>query len=215
MVRRRPLTLESQLWRLRVDFRARAAQAWIPSVCEPFRRDDAVRSALRALLTLTLLWRRGAARHAAAVTREGRAVVALGASRAGKTTFAGAFPWERVLADDLAAVTIDGHGARVSGTPFRGKEGRWGCVQSAPIGLLALLEQGPATRLARVGFAETVGDIAARVQSPAGARALRERTLAAAIRLARRVPCVRLTVSLKEDPWPILHDALARCRRGA
>jgi hypothetical protein len=202
---------ESPLWRLRFEPVRGRGRVWLPATPAPYREGDGLRSALRTAFTLSLLWRGGATLHGAVVVRDGLGIVALGASGAGKSTFARRFPWDRVLADDLVALTRDRRGAFVAhGTPFRGREGDVGAAGRTRVAVVALLDQAARTRARRLAPAEAVGALLPRVHAPAPLRAVRERALSVALALARTVPCVHLGVSLEEDPWPSLRAASTR-----
>ena len=201
--RGRTLHGESPLWRLTFAPRRHHAQVWLAPEDPPYRPGDAIRSALRALLSLQLLWRRGATAHAAVVVRRGSGIVALGRSGAGKTTLAGRFGWDRVLADDCAAIHRDRRGYLVTGTPFRGREGRLGDEGTARLRLLAVLRkaEGARSRATPLSPTEALPALVSCLHAPGAARPLRERALSVALRLARRVPCVLLDVNLEDDPW--------------
>ena len=201
---------ESPLWRMTLDPAGARGSIWLADTPAPYRDGDGLRSALRTALTLLLLWRGGATLHGAVVVRDGVGVVALGASGAGKSTFARRFPWDRVLADDLVALTRDRRGFVAHGTPFRGREGDVGAPGRVRVGVVALLGQAAHSRAFPTSAPEAVGPLLARVHAPAHHRALRERALGLALALAGSVPFVRLDVSLEEDPWPSLRAASTR-----
>jgi hypothetical protein len=97
------------------------------------------------ILAMYLLGARGLLLHAAGMVVNGRAVVLVGVSGAGKTTFsrlaAGRPGWEP-LSDDRVVVRLpDGmRGARVHGTPWPG-EGRIAANESAPLAHIVFLSQ--------------------------------------------------------------------------
>lgn len=203
-------TVSSPFWSLSWAPRSATATLRLRPPPRNYVAEDGLRAGLRVLLALELLWRRGAALHGAAVVRDGHAVVALGPKEAGKTTFASHFPWDRVLADDLAALHPHRGELVAQGTPFRGREGLLGEVSRAPVSLVVVLSKAPRTTVRPLTRSAAVGALLARTHAPGGALAFRQRALAFALRMTATVPCLELGVALEEDPWLLLRTHLPR-----
>jgi hypothetical protein len=114
----------------------------------------------RVLTAYRLLEQGGVLVHGAAVAAGGRAVLALGRSGAGKTTFS-RLALERgaeVLSDDLNALRRTASGTVVEKLPFTGDLGD-SSAPAGPFPLAALLrlEKSPEDRLLPLGRAEATG----------------------------------------------------------
>ncbi len=92
---------------------------------------------------------RGVLVHGCGLIHEGRGLLFLGTSGAGKTTTARI--WREhsgvtILSDDRIVIRSEGEGFRIFGTPWHG-EGGWEAPASAPLQAVFLLEQAPRNRL--------------------------------------------------------------------
>ena len=161
-----------------------------------------VRTAMMARLPLV----GGLPLHAAGVVVEGRGVVFLGPSGAGKTTLASTSPFP-VLSDELVAV-VPGHPFDLVRSGFWGEGAATGRTRPAPLALLVDLAKGPAFRLSRLRPAEAAGRVLASAPVPL-APPLWSRSLAAAAALVREVPVRRMEWAPAEPPWERLAGVLA------
>lgn len=141
---------------------------WRPGLCGALWTADAGSDAFagifenffRVLTAYRLLEQGGVLVHGAAVAQGGRAVLALGRSGAGKTTFSRQ-ALERgadVLSDDLNALRRTAAGTVVEKLPFTGDLGD-SSAPAGPFPLAALLrlEKSPEDRLLPLGRAEATG----------------------------------------------------------
>ena len=144
--------------------------------------------------------------HAAGVVVEGRGVVFLGPSGAGKTTLASTSPFP-VLSDELVAV-VPGHPFDLVRSGFWGEGAATGRTRPAPLALLVDLAKGPAFRLSRLRPAEAAGRVLASAPVPL-APPLWSRCLAVAAALVREVPVHRMEWAPAEPPWERLAGVLA------
>jgi len=161
-----------------------------------------VRTAMMARLPLV----GGLPLHAAGVVVEGRGVVFLGPSGAGKTTLASTSPFP-VLSDELVAV-VPGHPFDLVRSGFWGEGAATGRTRPAPLALLVDLAKGPAFRLSRLRPAEAAGRVLASAPVPL-APPLWSRCLAVAAALVREVPVHRMEWAPAEPPWERLAGVLA------
>ncbi|HXH28156.1 MAG TPA: hypothetical protein VNL37_03870 [Candidatus Polarisedimenticolia bacterium] len=92
---------------------------------------------------------RGVLVHACGLSIDGRGLLFLGTSGAGKSTTARLYR-ERggatILSDDRIAIRREGDGFRIYGTPWHGEDG-WEAPASATLSAVFLLEQAPRNRL--------------------------------------------------------------------
>jgi hypothetical protein len=151
---------------------------------------------------------------AAVVAPDGGAVVAVGASGAGKTTLPGRLPGWTALGDDAVVVWPEGGLWWVSGTPLRGREG--GATRLEPHrlrGLVSLSPKAPELALRRLDVGAVLGVLMQRTcldADPTIPSAVAERVLSTAGALAESVPGFVLASSLGHDVAP----ALAQVARG-
>jgi hypothetical protein len=107
---------------------------------------------------------RGVLVHACGVSVEGRGLLFLGTSGAGKSTTARLFK-ERggvtILSDDRIAIRREGDGFRIYGTPWHGEEG-WETPASATLNAVFLLEQAPRNRLIELAPSAAVAQMMVR-----------------------------------------------------
>jgi len=92
---------------------------------------------------------RGVLVHACGLSLNGRGLLFLGTSGAGKSTSAGL--WKQragvtILSDDRIVIRPEGQGYRIFGTPWHG-EGGWEAPVSAPLEAVFILEQAPRNAL--------------------------------------------------------------------
>ncbi len=107
---------------------------------------------------------RGVLVHACGLTVDGRGLLFLGTSGAGKSTTARLW-LERggvtVLSDDRIAVRADGDGYRIFGTPWHGEAGLEAPI-SAPLDAVFILEQAPRTQIVELAPAGAVAQMMVR-----------------------------------------------------
>ena len=166
-------------------------------------------SFLRVLLSEILVKRGGLLVHAAAVGRR----FFPGASGSGKSTLASIAPRRRVLSDELVAVIQAPHGFELCGTPFWGSFVRGVNVDQEALRAVYFLERGRKEILEHLPPAEAVsrllGCVLCFVDDEAGTR----RILQTAIRIARSVPCARLSFDVKKTSYKKLVKRLELAER--
>jgi hypothetical protein len=166
----------------------------------------------RVLTAYRLLEQGGVLVHGAAVAAGGRAVLALGRSGAGKTTFS-RLALERgaeVLSDDLNALRRTAGGTVVEKLPFTGDLGD-SAAPAGPYPLAALLrlEKSPEDRLVPLGRAEATGLLLACspfVNVDPHRREALLANLGALLPAAGDPPAWALHFTLTGGCWPILES---------
>jgi hypothetical protein len=107
---------------------------------------------------------RGVLVHACGLAVDGRGVLFLGTSGAGKSTTARI--WQErggvtVLSDDRIVIRADDDGYRIYGTPWHGEAGLEAAV-SVPLHAVFILEQAPRTRIVEIAPASAVAQMMVR-----------------------------------------------------
>lgn len=172
----------------------------------------------RVLTAYRLLEEGGALVHGAAVTTGGLAVLALGRSGAGKTTFAGLAQARGavVLSDDLNALRRTAAGTVVEKLPFTGDLGDTGAPGGSwPLAALLRLEKSPDDELVPLSRAEAVGLLLACspfVNVDPHRREPLLANLASLLPAAGDPPAWALRFGLGGGCWPILET---RCLRSS
>lgn len=168
----------------------------------------------RVLTAYRLLERGGALVHGAAVVSAGKALLALGRSGAGKTTFSRLVQAQRaeVLSDDLNALRRTAAGTVVEKLPFTGDLGDAASPEGPfPLAALLRLEKSPDDELVPLRRAEAIGLLLACSPYVNVDPHRREDLLANLMRLlpaAGDPPVWALRFNLQGGCWPIL---AARC----
>lgn len=164
----------------------------------------------RVLTAYRLLERGGVLVHGAAVVSEGRSLLALGRSGAGKTTFSrlSLAHGAEVLSDDLNALRRTTGGTVVEKLPFTGDLGD-SASPAGPFPLAALLrlEKSPEDGLVPLGRAEAIGLLLACspfVNVDPHRREALLANLAALLPAAGDPPAWALRFTLSGGCWPIL-----------
>jgi hypothetical protein len=106
---------------------------------------------------------RGILVHACGISMEGRGLLFLGTSGAGKSTTARLFK-ERgvtILSDDRIVIRAEGQGYRIYGTPWHGEAG-WEAPASAPLDGVFILEQAPRNRIQELAPSAAVAQMMVR-----------------------------------------------------
>jgi hypothetical protein len=170
----------------------------------------------RVLTAYRLLEQGSALVHGAAVASEGRAVLALGRSGAGKTTFSrlALAHGAEVLSDDLNALRRAAEGTVVEKLPFTGDLGNAAAPAGAyPLAALLRLEKSPDDELIPLRRAEAIGLLLAcspYVNVDPHRRETLLANLGALLPAAGDPPAWALRFTLAGGCWPILE---ARCLR--
>jgi hypothetical protein len=170
----------------------------------------------RVLTAYRLLEQGSALVHGAAVASEGRAVLALGRSGAGKTTFSrlALAHGAEVLSDDLNALRRAAEGTVVEKLPFTGDLGNAAAPAGAyPLAALLRLEKSPDDELIPLRRAEAIGLLLAcspYVNVDPHRREALLANLTALLPAAGDPPAWALHFTLAGGCWPILE---ARCLR--
>ena len=136
--------------------------------------------------------------HAAAVRRDGWAIVFCGPSGAGKSTIADLCRQDGidVLADEMVVIRHSGAGMRVYGTPF------WkGMTDGAPAGAIFLLHQAAAAEVTPLPPDRALAEILAAGGAPVGLPSVQQAFFAAVGGLLRRIPAYRLHFAKRPDFW--------------
>jgi hypothetical protein len=132
--------------------------------------------------------------HGCAVVYEGRGLLFLGHSGAGKTTMArlwSAIPGATILSDERVIIRRDAGGYRLYGTPWPG-EGRFFNPLSAPLDRLYILAHGSANRLQQFAGTVATAEVLSRSLAPFWHRELMAQSLMTASALCRAAAVSRL-----------------------
>ncbi|MCU0832919.1 MAG: hypothetical protein MUC77_00585 [Chromatiaceae bacterium] len=164
---------------------------------------------LRILLAHRALGFGGMLLHSAGLVVDGRALLFVGRSNAGKTTLsrkadaAGA----RVLSDDINLVLPAADGYAVHSVPFTGEFRRRVALEpgAVPLAGILLLEKGPRLTLAPVGAAAAVSALFAQCPFVNTGAEEAPGLLDSLARLVTATPVARLTVAL-DDPFTTIID---------
>ena len=154
--------------------------------------------------------------HGAAVASGGRALLALGRSGAGKTTFSrlALARGAEVLSDDLNALRRTGRGTVVEKLPFTGDLGdAESPAGPLPLAALLRLEKSPDDELVPLGRAEAIGLLLAcspYVNVDPHRREALLANLAVLLPAAGDPPAWALRFTLKGECWPILERQCLR-----
>lgn len=198
------LLLEHAAFEAEIDAAASAA-----SVRRHGDDPAALVTTLRTALSARLPLEGGILVHAAALEREGKALLFFGPSGIGKSTLAERSPW-RVIADELAAVLPRrGDGPRrVSSAAFpaAGPVARVP-PEEPPLACLVELAQGPRFRLEPLERGTALRRLLGSVVVPPGPP-LWSAALQVAADLVRETPCYRMEWSLDASPFEPLAVAL-------
>lgn len=159
---------------------------------------EVLQAFLRAFLQALLLRAGGTMLHAAGIDLEGRGFAFTGHTRSGKTTLAQKFPRQRVLGDDLVAVSPSGDGFLLYGTPWPGREGGPVSYGGVPLKAVFILRPGGKKGIAGCAPAEAVSLLASeapRLEVPEEESKL----LGIFSSLCAAVPICRLSIGLEDD----------------
>lgn len=190
-----------------------AATLWMARG-EPEHALGHVENLLRVLTAYRLLAAGGAMIHCAAVAWGGRAVLAVGRSGAGKSTFSrlAAAGGALVLSDDLAAVRAAADGWWIDPLPFGGDFGPPTAPSSPlPLGGVLRLEQAPRDELRPLGAAEAVALLLACAPMVNQDPHRRDELLAVLTRLltsTQAPPIHALGFRRDGDCWDLVRDTL-------
>jgi hypothetical protein len=166
----------------------------------------------RVLTAYRLLEEGGLLVHGAAVATRGKAVLALGRSGAGKTTFSrlALARGAEVLSDDLNALRRTATGTVVEKLPFTGDLGEGGSPAGPfPLAALLRLEKSPDDEAIPLGRAQSVGLLLACspfVNVDPHRREALLATLTALLPAVGDPPTWALRFTLGGGCWPILED---------
>lgn len=191
---------------------------WRPGLCGALWTPDAgsesfagiFENFFRVLTAYRLLELGGILVHGAAVELGGRAVLALGRSGAGKTTFSrlALAQGGEVLSDDLNALRRTAGGTVVEKLPFTGDLGDSAAPAGPfPLGALLRLEKSPEDALVPLGRAEAIGLLLACspfVNIDPHRREALLANLASLLPRAGDPPAWALRFTLSGGCWPIL-----------
>jgi hypothetical protein len=202
---------------------------WRPGLCGSLWTPDAgsesfagiFENIFRVLTAYRLLELGGVLVHGAAVVSEGRSVLALGRSGAGKTTFSrlALAQGAEVLSDDLNALRRTTAGTVVEKLPFTGDLGDSASPAGPfPLSALLRLEKAPDDGLVPLGRAEAIGLLLACspfVNVDPHRREALLANLAALLPAAGDPPAWALRFNLSGGYWPILKAQCLHSSPGA
>jgi hypothetical protein len=148
-------------------------------------------------LGLLVFWRLaetgGLGVHASGALLNGHGLLFAGVSGAGKSTISRLLAAEgaNILSDERIAITTDGGGFQLHGTPWP-SSGGYATPQSAPLRAVFFIEHGAANEAARVSASGAVAQLLARACPPYHSRGLMARVADTCAAVACTVPCYRL-----------------------
>ena len=169
---------------------------------------------LRTWFSLVLLQRGGLLLHAAAVTRNGRALIFCGPSGSGKTTLARLAESQDLLSDESVAVQRDKRndaGYEAYATPFYGELSEIAERPSAPLGEIFLIRPPEARpkqlfRISQVSPGEAMGELLAQTFLRTLTQPLLEKALPLLEDLVRSVRIRRLQFTPSPELWSFIDD---------
>jgi hypothetical protein len=169
---------------------------------------------LRTWFSLVLLQRGGLLLHAAAITRNGRALIFSGPSGSGKTTLARLAESQDLLSDESVAVQRDnqnGAGYEVYATPFYGELSEIAERPSAPLREIFLIgppEKCPKQpfRISQVSPGEAMGELLAQTFLRTLTQPLLLKILPLLEDLVRSVRIRRLQFTPSPELWSFIDD---------
>ena len=165
----------------------------------------AIDATLRILHSLLLATQGGMLVHAASAVRDGRAVVFVGVSGAGKTTISRLAPPDvTLLTDEISYLRREGDGYVAYGTPFAGELARPGENVCAPLAAVYLLAQGPENRIEPVCDADAARALLESVLFFAHDSALVGQVFNSVCELIQTVPIQRLTFVPDSRVWEVI-----------
>lgn len=193
----------------RGDFRAEwdsaTRRGWIEQTVNPY----AVDSVLRIVHTLLLSKQGGFLLHAASAVREGRAMLFVGPSGAGKTTIARLAPHDvTLLGDEISYVRYVEDQYLAFGTPFAGELGHSGQPLSAPVAAIYRLERGPDNNVERLGSSEAVRTLMRNILFFADDSELTGHLLETSCHVASTIPVYRLAFSPDARVWDVIQGRM-------
>lgn len=165
---------------------------------------------LRTWFSLVLLERRGILLHAAAVVRNGRALVFSGPSGSGKTTLARLAGAQPILSDESVALRPAPGSVEANATPFFGEMVGGADTAAAPVGEIFLIDpvrpvgHHPGFRLAPVPPSEAAAALLSQTFLRPLTRASVEAVLSVLEELVGTVRVRRLTFQPTPEIWNFL-----------
>lgn len=207
-----PVELAYHGWRATWEPASGRVSALVSTAADsPGRAPRRIASLTRTVVGQWLLARGGLSFHGASLVSGGRAHLFVGPRGAGKTTLATRWPGDIVLGDDHAIVMAGPQGGYdLFGTPYRGREGTPGQAGRAPLVAIYLLEQSLRSQIRSVPVAAAFSEVLRHLIVADRGRESAETAMASLERLLAQVPVRRIGVSLKHDPWPVIHRADAQ-----
>lgn len=162
------------------------------------------------ILRTAILFTGGLVFHSSGLDDNGRGIVFIGHSGAGKSTQMGLWrqvPGVTAMNDDRIAVRVEASGARCYGTPWGGTADI-ARNHSAPLAVLIVLEQAPENDIQRLSPSAAAPLLLARAFLPYWDPALMQRAMENLNALLARVPVYRLRCRPEMAVIPLVRSAL-------